>query len=225
MFFYAQLLQTGLGYSPLEAGLRLIPWTATFITVAPVVGNLVDRVGERPFMVAGLTLQAIGTAWIALIADPGVAYTELLPPFIVAGVGVSMAIPAAQNSVVGSVATELLGKAAGANSMMRELGGVFGIAVAVAVFAAAGSYASPNAFTDGFTPAILVAAGLSVAGVLAALGLPARRRAAASRSAISSPPSTARRSRTPTPSTIASRPKHSAVTRASASCGPDASKP
>jgi hypothetical protein len=94
---------------------------------------------------------------------------------IVAGVGVSMAIPAAQNSAVGSVATELLGKAAGANSMMRELGGVFGIALAVAVFAAAGGYASPQAFTDGFTPAILVAAGLSVAGVIAALGLPGRR--------------------------------------------------
>jgi len=130
-------------------------------------------------MVTGLSLQAIGMAWLALIADPGMAYSRILVPFVVAGVGVSMAIPAAQNSVLGSVATEALGKAAGANSMMRELGGVFGIAVAVAVFAAAGSYASPLAFTDGFTPAILVAAGLSVAGVVAALGLPGRRPAAA----------------------------------------------
>jgi MFS family permease len=179
VFFFAQLLQVGLGYDPLGAGLRLIPWTATFLTVAPVAGALADRIGERPLMVTGLSLQAIGMAWLALIADPGMAYSRILVPFVVAGVGVSMAIPAAQNSVLGSVATEALGKAAGANSMMRELGGVFGIAVAVAVFAAAGSYASPLAFTDGFTPAILVAAGLSVAGVVAALGLPGRRPAAA----------------------------------------------
>jgi EmrB/QacA subfamily drug resistance transporter len=159
VFFYAQLLQTGLGYDPLGAGLRLMPWTATFITVAPIAGALVDRVGERPFMVAGL----------------GMAYSQMIAPFIVGGVGVSMAIPAAQNSVLGSVAEGALGKAAGTNSMMRELGGVFGVAVVVAVFAGAGSYASAQAFTDGFTPAILVAAGLALGGAVAGLALPGRR--------------------------------------------------
>jgi len=177
VFFYAQLLQTTMGYNPLEAGLRLLPWTATFITIAPIAGALADRIGERPLMVGGLLLQAAGMAWLALIADPGLAYSELLAPFIVAGVGVSMAIPAAQNSVVGSVAMEALGKAAGVNSMMRELGGVFGIAVVVAVFAAAGSYASAAAFTDGFAAAIGVTAGLSLAGAIAGLALPGRRSA------------------------------------------------
>jgi EmrB/QacA subfamily drug resistance transporter len=175
VFFFAQLLQTALGYGPLGTGLRLLPWTATFMTVAPIAGALSDRIGERPLMVGGLTLQAVGMAWVALIAEPGVAYSSLLAPFIVAGVGVSMAIPAAQNSVVGSVATDVLGKAAGTNSMMRELGGVFGIAVAVAVFAGAGSYASAAAFTDGFGPAIAVTAGLSLAGAVAGLALPGRR--------------------------------------------------
>src|SRR4051812_49825501 len=99
-------------------------------------------------------------AWLALIAETGMSYTELLGPFIVAGVGVSMAIPAAQNSVVTSVEDDALGKAAGANSMMRELGGVFGIAVAVAVFAAAGSYVSAPAFVEGLRPPIGVAAGV-----------------------------------------------------------------
>jgi EmrB/QacA subfamily drug resistance transporter len=179
VFFYAQLLQTVLGYGPLGAGLRLIPWTATFMTVAPVAGALVDRIGERPFMVAGLTLQAVGLAWLALIVEPGMAYSQMLAPFIVGGVGVSMAIPAAQNSVLGSVAEEALGKAAGTNSMMRELGGVFGIAVVVAVFAGAGSYASAQAFTDGFAPAILFAAGLALLGAVAGLALPGRRRATA----------------------------------------------
>jgi EmrB/QacA subfamily drug resistance transporter len=177
VFFFAQLLQTALGYGPLDAGLRLMPWTITFITVAPVVGTLVDRFGERPFMVGGLTLQALGMGWIALIADPGLTYSEFVLPSIVAGVGVSMAIPSAQNSVVGSVALEDVGKAAGANSMMRELGGVFGIAVAVAVFAGAGSFASADAFLDGFAPAIAVVAALSLAGAIVALALPGRRRA------------------------------------------------
>jgi EmrB/QacA subfamily drug resistance transporter len=175
VFFYAQLLQTALGYGPLGAGLRLLPYTATFMTVAPVAGALADRIGERPLLVGGLTLQATGLAWLALIAKPDMAYSQVLAPFIIAGVGVSMAIPAAQNSVVGSVASEALGKAAGVNSMMRELGGVFGIALAVAVFAATGGYASAQAFTDGFGPAIGVSAGLAFLGAIAAVALPSRR--------------------------------------------------
>jgi MFS family permease len=175
VFFFAQLLQNVLGYGPLDTGLRLLPWTATFITIAPVVGVLIDRIGERPFMVGGLLLQAAGLTWVALIAGPDMTYGELVAPLIVAGVGVSMAIPSGQNSVVGSVPPEAVGKAAGANSMMRELGGVFGIAVTVAVFAGAGGYASASAFTDGFAPAIGVAATLSLAGALAGLALPGRR--------------------------------------------------
>jgi EmrB/QacA subfamily drug resistance transporter len=176
VFFYAQLLQTVLGYGPLGAGLRLLPWTATFVTVAPLAGAVADRYGERLLMAGGLSLQAVGMAWLALIADPSLSYSQLLGPFIVAGVGVSMAIPAAQNSVVGSVATDAIGKAAGINSTMRELGGVFGIAVVVAVFAGSGSYASANAFTNGFGPAIGVAAALALAGAVAGLALPGRRR-------------------------------------------------
>jgi EmrB/QacA subfamily drug resistance transporter len=174
VFFFAQVLQTALGFGPLDAGLRLIPWTITFITVAPVVGALADRLGERPFMVGGLTLQALGMGWVAMIADPGLTYAEFVIPSVVAGVGVSMAIPAAQNSVVGSFALEDVGKAAGANSMMRELGGVFGVAVAAAVFAGTGSFASADAFLDGFAPAIAVVAALSLAGAIVALALPGR---------------------------------------------------
>jgi EmrB/QacA subfamily drug resistance transporter len=175
VFFYAQLLQTGLGYGPLGAGLRLLPYTATFMTVAPIAGALADRIGERPLLVGGLTLQTVGMAWLAMIATPDLPYSHMLAPFIIAGVGVSLALPSAQNSVLGSVANEALGKAAGVNSMVRELGGVFGIAAAVAVFAATGGYASAQAFTDGFGPAIGVSAGLAFAGALAAFAVPSRR--------------------------------------------------
>jgi EmrB/QacA subfamily drug resistance transporter len=179
VFFYAQLLQTALGYGPLGAGLRLLPWTATFMTVAPMAGALADRIGERPLMVGGLSLQATGMAWLALIAEPGMSYSRMLAPFIVAGIGVSMAIPSAQNSVVGAMSLEAIGKAAGINSMMRELGGVFGIAVVVAVFAAAGGYGSAASFVDGFRPAIAVAAGIAFAGAIVSLALPGRRTIAA----------------------------------------------
>jgi EmrB/QacA subfamily drug resistance transporter len=176
VFFLAQFLQSGLGYDPLGAGLRLLPWTGTLFFVAPVAGTLVDRFGERPFLVTGLALQSVGMGWIALIADPGMAYGEMIPALMIAGCGVSMALPAAQNASVNAVDFEAIGKAAGVNSTLRELGGVFGIAISVAVFAGAGGYASAQAFSDGFVPAIAASATLSLAGALVALVLPARRR-------------------------------------------------
>ena len=171
-------MQIGLGHGPLGAGVRLLPWTATLFFVAPIAGRLVDRFGERLFMTLGPLLQAAGMAWIALSAEAGMAYGELVPPLILAGVGVSMSFPAAQNSVVGSVPPEAIGKASGVNSTMRELGGVFGIAISVAAFAATGSYLSPAAFSDGFAAAIGVSAGLSLLSALAGAALPGRPRAA-----------------------------------------------
>jgi EmrB/QacA subfamily drug resistance transporter len=179
VFFLAQFLQTGLGHGPLEAGLRLAPWTATLFVVAPIAGAMADRIGERPLLAGGMALQAVGFGWVALIAGSGLGYGELIAPLIVAGIGASMAIPPAASAVVGSVEQEQVGKAAGANSMLRELGGVFGIALLVAVFAGAGSYASADAFNDGFAPAIGVAAALSAVGAIASLGVPGRRPAPA----------------------------------------------
>jgi EmrB/QacA subfamily drug resistance transporter len=177
LFFLAQFLQTAQGHAPLDAGLRLLPWTATLFVVAPVAGALVNRLGERPFIVGGLLLQAVGMAWIGLIATPGLAYANLVAPLVVAGAGVSMAMPAAQNAVMGSVAPTELGKASGAFNMVRQLGGVFGIAILVVVFAGIGSYASAQAFSDGFAPAIGVAAALSLLGAVAGTALPGRRQA------------------------------------------------
>jgi EmrB/QacA subfamily drug resistance transporter len=179
VFFFAQFLQTGLGYGPLGAGLRLLPWTVTLSLCAPVAGTLADRIGPRPFIVAGLLLQAVGFGVVALIAGPGIEYAEMVGPMVVAGAGISMALPAFQSTVVSAVAPEAIGKAAGVNSMMRQLGGVFGIAILVAVFTGVGGYASAQAFSDGFAPAIAVSAGLSLLGSLVATTLPSRRAAGA----------------------------------------------
>jgi EmrB/QacA subfamily drug resistance transporter len=178
VFFFAQFLQTAQGYDALGAGLRLVPWTATLFVVAPIAGALADRIGERPLIAVGLATQAVGLGWIALLASPDLAFAELVVPSVVTGIGASMAIPASANAVIGAVTREAVGKAAGANGLLRELGGVFGVAVAVAVFAGAGSYASAEVFTDGFSASMGVAAALSLLGAVAGLVLPARPRAA-----------------------------------------------
>ncbi len=175
VFFLAQFLQTAQGYGPLGAGLRLLPWTATLFVIAPLAGALVNRVGERLLIVGGLLLQAVGMAWLGLIAAPDRAYPELIAPLIIAGCGVSMALPAAQNVVISSVAANEIGKASGTFSMFRQLGGAFGVAILAAVFAGIGSFSSAQAFSNGFAAAMGVAAALSLLGALVGLVLPGRQ--------------------------------------------------
>jgi EmrB/QacA subfamily drug resistance transporter len=175
VFFMAQFQQTALGQGPLAAGLRVAPLAATLFLIAPRAGAAVDRVGERPLMLGGALVTAIGGAWIALIAEPGLAYAEMVVPMVITGAGISAAMPAMQKSVIGAVPPSEIGKASGIFSTMRYLGGAFGIAVSVAVFTATGSYASPEAFGDGFAPAVAACSLLALAAAIAALATPARR--------------------------------------------------
>ncbi len=181
VFFMAQFLQTALGSSPLRAGLELVPWTGTVMLVAPLSGALVDRIGERPLIVAGLLMQAAGFTWVALETRAGLPYAHMVAPLILAGVGIATAIPAAQNATVSGVSPAEIGKASGTFSMMRQLGGALGLAIAVAVFTGSGSYLSPSSFSDGFGPALAVSAALSLFGALAGLALPERGVVAAAR--------------------------------------------
>jgi EmrB/QacA subfamily drug resistance transporter len=178
LFLLPQFLQTTLGFGPLGAGLRLLPWTATLFVTAPVAGAVVNKFGERPLVVTGLTMQAIGLGWIAMLAAPGTAYPALVAPLALAGVGVSMAMPAAQNAILGSVAVTEIGKASGVFNMARFLGGMFGIAAMVAVFSAQDGVGSAVHFSAGFVPAMMVAAALSLLGAFAGLALPVRQPAA-----------------------------------------------
>jgi EmrB/QacA subfamily drug resistance transporter len=175
VFFMAQFLQTAQGDGPLDAGLRLLPLTTTLFLIAPIAGALINRVGERPLILGGLLLEAVGMAWLALIAAPHLPYVEMVVPLILAGAGVSMAIPATQSAVIKSVSPEHIGKASGTFSTMRQLGGAFGVAILVAVFAGTGSYASAQAFTNGFAPALGISAALSLSGTIAVLALTSRK--------------------------------------------------
>jgi EmrB/QacA subfamily drug resistance transporter len=175
-FLVAQYFQIALGDAPLTTGVRLLPWTATPILVTPAAGALSDRVGPRRLMASGMLLQAVGLGWFALEATGAAAYGSLVLPLVVAGVGISMALPTAAAAALGSVTPTELGKASGANSTLQRFGGAFGVAVVTAVFTAHSHLGTPAGFDAGFRPALAFAAGLSLIGVVTALLVPARGR-------------------------------------------------
>ncbi len=176
IFLIAQFLQTVQGYSAFEAGVRTLPWTLPILFVAPVAGLVSDRIGGRPLLVSGMALQTAAMIWMALVYDPNMAYSELVAPFLLAGIGMGLVFPPAASVVLGAVRPEQAGQASGANNMIRELGGVFGIAVMTSVFTHVGGYASPQAFTDGLVAAVWVGAAVLAVGTLAALTVPSRPR-------------------------------------------------
>jgi EmrB/QacA subfamily drug resistance transporter len=171
LFFMAQFQQAALGASPLTAGLRLLPWGLAVILGARNAMGVARRVGDSAAIALGLAVQAVGLAWIALIADPAMPYVAMIPPMILAGAGFASAITIAQKAVVSAVATPDIGKASGVLATIRQLGGAFGLAFTVCAFTQSGGHATPNAFAHGFAAANGVAAALSLAGAIAALFL------------------------------------------------------
>jgi EmrB/QacA subfamily drug resistance transporter len=178
IFLLAQYFQVAQGYSPLESGLRTLPWTVMPIFVAPLAGMFSDRIGSRPLMFAGLTLQATAVAWLAAVSTVSADYSSLVLPLALAGMGMALVFAPTANAVLAAVREEEAGQASGATSAIREVGGGLGIAVLATVFAANGSYASPQAFVDGMTPAVYVGAAVLAVGALVALLVPKARPAA-----------------------------------------------
>ena len=176
IFFLSQFLQTVQGYSPLSAGLRILPWTGMVMVLAPIVGILSERWGGKRLVVPGLILQAAGLAWLALLLTPSTPYIDMVPAFILAGTGMTLFFVPLASLVLGAVPSSLEGIASGTNSAFRELGGVLGIAVLGAVFSSSGGYASPQDYVNGLTPAIWVGAAVVLLGVLTALLVPSRKR-------------------------------------------------
>jgi len=174
IFLLTQYLQNVQGNSPLEAGLRMLPWTGMPMIVAPIAGAMTDRIGGRPLLIAGLALQATALAWLAAITAPDVAYIDLVPPFAIAGVGMALFFAPVATVVLGAVGPREAGKASGANNAIRELGGVFGVAVLASIFTHQGGYGSADLFTDGIIPALWVGAAVVGVGAFAATLLPGR---------------------------------------------------
>jgi EmrB/QacA subfamily drug resistance transporter len=178
IFLLSQFFQTVQGYSPFGSGLRILPWTAMPIFIAPIAGAMSDRVGGHRLMGVGLTLQAVGLAWIAAVSSPTSPYSAVVIPFILSGVGMALFFAPVANVVLSSVRPEEEGQASGANNAIRELGGVFGVAVLASVFSHYGSYATGAAFSHGMTISVYVGAAIVALGAVASFAIPSRKREA-----------------------------------------------
>jgi EmrB/QacA subfamily drug resistance transporter len=181
IFFLSQFLQNVLHNTPLQAGVKLLVWTGATMVVSPLAGFYSERFGSRPFMAAGLGLQAIGLGWLAIILGTDTSYASMIAPFILAGSGMALVFAPSANAVLASVRPEQAGQASGATNAIRELGGVLGISVLATVFTSQGSYASPQAYVSGLGPALWVGVAVLAAGALLAAVLPFSTRAAAAR--------------------------------------------
>jgi EmrB/QacA subfamily drug resistance transporter len=175
IFLLSQFFQIIQGYSPLGSGIRILPWTIMPLFVAPIAGALSDRIGGHRLMGVGLILQASGLASIAAISTPTTPYWQLVAPFAISGIGMAMFWAPVANVVLSAVKPEEQGQASGANNAIRELGGVFGVAVLASVFASYGGYRTHETFVNGMNAAVWIGAGVVALGAVAAFAIGKRR--------------------------------------------------
>ncbi len=179
IFFLTQYMQNVLGNSPLQAGVKLLVWTGATTVVSPLAGIFSERLGSRPFMVAGLTLQATALGWLASELSIHQSYVSMLAPFILAGAGMALVFAPSASAVLSAVRVDQAGQASGATNAIRELGGVLGITVLATVFTSHGSYSSAQGFVNGLSPAMWLGVAVLAIGALIAAAVPFSARPAA----------------------------------------------
>ncbi len=170
IFFITLFVQGVWGWKPLAAGLGTMPWTATIMLTAPIAGALAGRIGARRVVTAGMAAQAVSLFWIGTAASAGSSYLSLLPAFILGGLGMGLSFAPLSATVMSGLSDARQGEASGAYNTLRELGGVFGVAVLGAVFQ--GVVHVPSQFVTGFHVTLQAAAAVLVAGTAASLLLP-----------------------------------------------------
>jgi EmrB/QacA subfamily drug resistance transporter len=172
IFLLTQVLQNVMGYGPFEAGVRMLFWTGASMIVAPIAGVLSERYGARSFMAAGLALQAGALAWFAVVTTTDVTFAQIVVPFIMAGTGMALVFAPSASALLSVVTPAQAGQASGTNNAIREVGGVFGVAVLATIFSHSGALTSSQAFIDGVVPALWVGAAVVALGAVVALLLP-----------------------------------------------------
>ena len=177
-FFVTEDFQLARHDSPVGAGVRLLPFFATPMFISPVAGALSDRIGRRPIIVAGLSMLAAGLVWVAWRGSLDTSWIEIVIALLVAGVGLSMALPTVPTAVLSAVAAPEMGKASGINYMAQRFGAVFAIAIGSTVFATYGGLRTPATVTAGFRPALWACAGFAVLAAVSALGITSSRQEA-----------------------------------------------
>ncbi|MHC3475102.1 MFS transporter [Streptomyces sp. 7R007] len=175
IFLLSQYMQGVLGYSPTEAGLRMLPWTGMPMLVAPVAGILSDRIGGRPVVATGLFFQAVGLAWMASVVTAHASYSIQLPGLIISGIGMALYFAPAANLVMSSVRPSEQGIASGANNALREVGGALGIAIMSSIFSSQGGYETGETFVNGLKPALITGSAVVALAAAATLAIPTRR--------------------------------------------------
>jgi EmrB/QacA subfamily drug resistance transporter len=175
IFILIQFLQIVQGHTPLEAGVMTMPWTMAPMVVAPLAGFIAPRVGTRILIVIGLALQSAGVFWIAATATIDVAYTTLVPAFVLAGIGMGLVFSPISTAVLATMRGEDHAKASGTNSTLREIGVALGIAVLTAVFTGAGGQLTPTGYVSAAIPAVTVGASVLALSALIAFALPSGR--------------------------------------------------
>jgi len=128
LFLLTQYLQSVLGYTALQAGVRLIPMAATQIVVAPLSAKIVERVGSKVVVAAGLLIGAVGLG-IASQLTPGSTYPEVAVSLIVLAIGIALVMPPATESIMGSLPLAKAGVGSAVNDTTRQVGGALGVAV------------------------------------------------------------------------------------------------
>ena len=169
VYLMSQFFQIAQHISPIAAALRFVPWPAPALVVAPLVGSWAAKLGNRFFLIVGMTLHTIGMVWFALVIHASTPYIALCAPLVLSGIGIACVFPTVSSEVVSSVPAERMGVAAAVNGSIRELGGVLGVALAATFFAHSGSYDTTSTFTTGFIHAMWGCAALSALGAIAAL--------------------------------------------------------
>jgi MFS family permease len=176
VFLLSQYLQVVQGYSPLEAGVRTLPWTAAPMVVAPIAGAIAGRTGLRALLLVGLGLQTGSLVWFAWLAENGSAYSAFLVPLAMAGVGMGLTFAPSATAVLEGLPDGDFAMASSANSTVREFGVALGIALLTAVFLSQGGQIAPNGYDGAIGPALLTGAAAVAVAVVAALFAPGRAR-------------------------------------------------
>ncbi len=168
-FFVSLYMQNVLGYSAVQAGAAFLPMTVLIILLAPIAGRTTDRVGSRWLMTVGMALVAVQLVYFSQLGQHA-RYWELLPALVLGGIGMALTMTPSAAAATRSVSVDKAGVGSAVLNASRQVGGSIGIAVMGAIMAhEAGGRRTPEAFMDGFSPSLLVAAGIAIAGAVVAL--------------------------------------------------------
>jgi EmrB/QacA subfamily drug resistance transporter len=178
VFFFVSLYMQGiLGYSAVQAGAAFLPLTVLIILVAPIAGKTSDRIGSRWLMTTGMLLVSAQLLYFSRL-DEHSTFWNLLPGLLLGGMGIALVMTPSAAAAVRALPVDKSGVGSAVLNAFRQVGGAMGIALIGAIMAhqvgdlrGPGVFSQPERFIDGFSTALLVAAGIALAGAVVSAAL------------------------------------------------------